>query len=142
MQKFLEQFLGLWADRNGNVLLIKTLEGNNVKVSFASGKTKSPIEQFFLPKRLTIDVDAEYDTNCEELVVLFGVRYFEPTLHLAYEITDLYNGKPNLRPSYKLSASTPNEKRTWMKSFEPLEGYVLIDDQHTMAEILCLYSLS
>lgn len=108
----LKQFLGLWLDRNGNVLLIKSLEANTVKVSFASGKTKSPVKRSFMQQQLTINVDGEYDSSIQELIVQFGVRYFEPTLHLQYESADIQSGKPILRPSYQLSDSTPRGKKS------------------------------
>jgi len=137
-----KQFLGLWLDRNGNLLLITSLEANTVKVSFASGKTKSPVKRSFLQQQpTTIDVDGEYDSGNQELIVQFGIRYFEPTLHLKYESADIHKGKPSLRPSYKLSESTPSEKKEWMKWFEPLENYVLIDDSNRTEEIKSLYKI-
>ena len=126
----LKQFLGLWIDNNNNALLIQSLEANTVKVSFASGKTKSPIKRNFMQQQYTVNVDAEYDSGNQELIVRFGVRYFEPTLHLKYEKNDIHSGRASLRPSYKLSVSTPSEKKEWMKWFEPLESYVLIDDNN------------
>jgi len=110
----LEQFLGLWLDKNDNALLITSLEANTVKVAFASGRSKSPVKRSFL-QQLTIDVDGEYDTDNKELIVQFGVRYFEPTLNLNYQAPDIYCSKPRLRPTYELSISTPSEKKEWMK---------------------------
>jgi len=137
-----KQFLGLWLDRNGNLLLITSLEANTVKVSFASGKTKSPVKRSFLQQQpTTIDVDGEYDSGNQELIVQFGIRYFEPTLHLKYESADIHCGKPTLRPSYKLSVSTPGEKKEWMKWFEPLEDYLLVDNYTKAENILLLYKL-
>jgi len=106
----LEQFLGLWIDKNNNVLFIKSLKANNVKVSFVSGKTNSPVERCFMPQQLIINI--EYDMDSEELIVQFGVRYFEPKLHLQFETTDIHNGKASLKPSYALSISTPKEKKS------------------------------
>jgi len=137
----LKQFLGLWVDNNNNLLLIQSLVANTVKVTFASGKTNSPIKRSFLQQQPTVNVDAEYDSGKQELIVQFGVRYFEPTLHLKYEDNDLYSEKPSLRPSYKLSVSTPSEKKEWMKWFEPLESYVLIVDNNRIKEIKSLYKL-
>ena len=136
-----KQFLGLWLDRNGNVLLIKSLEANTVKVSFASGKTKSPVKRSFMQQQLTVDVDGEYDSGNQELIVQFGVRYFEPTLHLNYQATDIHSGKLSLRPSYKLSVSTPSEKKEWVKWFEPLEDYLLINDITKIEAIKLLYKI-
>jgi hypothetical protein len=104
-------------------------------------KRKSPIKRSFLQQQPTIDVDGEYDSGNQELIVQFGVRYFEPTLHLKYESADIYNEKPTLRPSYKFSASTPSEKKEWMKWFEPLEDYVLIDDKNRIEEIKSLFEI-
>ena len=78
MKNTVEQFLGLWVDSYGNVLLIKSPEANTVKVSFASGKIMSPIDRCSMHQQLTIDVDGEYDSDYKELIVQFGVRYFEP----------------------------------------------------------------
>ena len=142
MKNTLEQFLGLWMDRNGNILLIKALEANTVKVSFASGKIMSPIERCSMHQQLTIDVEGEYDSFYTELIVQFGVRYFEPQLHLKYEIADQYKGNSSLKPSYKLPVSTPREKKDWLKWFEPLENYFLIEDKKKIEEILLLYKLS
>jgi len=137
----LEQFLGLWLDKNDNALLITSLEANTVKVTFASGRTKSPVKRSFLQQQLTIDVDGEYDTDNKELIVQFGVRYFEPTLHLNYQTPDIHSSKPSLKPSYELSISTPSEKREWMKWFDPLEDYLLIDDYTKVEHILLPYKL-
>ena len=62
-------------------------------------------------------------------------------MYLKYESADIYSGKPTLRPSYKLSDSTPSEKKEWMKWFEPLEGYVLIDDNNRIEEIKSVYKI-
>jgi len=70
------------------------------------------------------------------------VRYFEPQLHLKYEIEDQYTGSSSLKPSYKLPVSTPREKKEWLKWFEPLENYFLIEDKKKVEEILLLYKLN
>ena len=142
MKNTVEQFLGLWVDRNGNVLLIKSPEANTVKVSFASGKIMSPIERCSMHQQLTIDVESEYDTLNTELIVQFGVRYFEPKLHLKYEIADQYKGNSSLKPFYKLPVSTPLEKKEWLKWFEPLENYFLIEGQKKIEAILLAYKLN
>jgi len=139
MKNTVKQFLGLWVDSNGNVLFIKSPEANTVKVSFASGKIMSPIKRCSMHQQLTIDVDGEYDSDCIELTVQFGVRYFEPQLHLKYEIA---GQSSSLKPSYKLPASTPREKKEWLKWFEPLENYFLIEDKKKVEEILLLYKLN
>ena len=139
MKTTLEQYLGLWIDRNDNILLIKPSEANTVKVSFASGKIMAPIERYLMHKQFTIEVDGEFDTDYKELTVQFGVRYFEPKLHLTYKLTDNCKEKASLRPSYKLSVSTPKEKKEWMEWFEPLESYFFIEDKSTVDKVLSLY---
>ena len=135
MKNTLEQYLGLWIDRNGNLLLIKPSEANTVKVSFASGKTMAAIERCFMQQQFTLDVDGEFDSDYKELTVQFGIRYFEPKLQLKYE-------RACLSPSYKLSASTPKEKKEWLRWFEPLEDYYLIEDQTIIKNTLLLYEFN
>ena len=43
MKEILERFYGVWFDKNGNLLFIKPGNMNEVKVSFASGRTKAPV---------------------------------------------------------------------------------------------------
>jgi len=137
----LEKFLGLWLDKNGNILLIHSLKANTLLVSFASGKTQAPIERSGVPQQLTVDVDAEYDTEKEELIVQFGTRYYGPQLQLRYEATDLYREKPSLKPSISLAPSSPKNKKEWVKWFEPLENYVLIDRKEDIEVVLASYKL-
>ena len=102
----------------------------------------SPINRCSMHQQLTIDVEGEYDSRYMELIVQFGVRYFEPQLHLKYEIAGQYKGNSSLKPSYKFPVSTPREKKEWLKWFEPLENYFLIEDKKKVEEILLLYKLN
>ncbi|MDM8547174.1 hypothetical protein [Candidatus Venteria ishoeyi] len=141
MQSVLDEFLGLWLDKNGNLLFIKPWNTGGVKVSFASGKTKAPVERGFMQQQLTIDVPGEFHEGFGELIVQFGPPYYGPQLHLRHEITDIYEGKPSLEPSHALVASAPKEKKEWLQWLEPLDDYVLVDDDRKEA-VLSSYQLS
>ena len=138
----IEKFLGLWIDKNANLLLIEPWESNIVKVFFASGKTKAPVERNFMQRQLTIDVSGKFDNGHEELIFQFGKAYYGPQLHLKYEITDNYEGKASLEPSHALVGSASEEKKEWLRWLEPLEDYVFIDDKDRIEEVLMLYRTS
>jgi hypothetical protein len=141
MKEILERFYGVWIDKNGNVLFIKPGNMNEVKVSFASGRTKAPVERSFMQQKLTIDVPGEFDKGFGELIVQFGALYYGPQLHLKYEITEFYEQKPSLEPSHALVASSPKEKKEWLKWFEPLHDYVAVAEQEWTA-LLTSYKLN
>jgi hypothetical protein len=86
MKDILERFYGVWIDKNGNVLFIKPGNSNEVKVSFASGRTKAPVERSFMQQKLTIDLPGEFDKGFGELIVQFGAPYYGPQLHLKYKV--------------------------------------------------------
>jgi len=142
MENILEQFLGLWMDKNANLLFIEPWKTDIVKVFFASGKTKSPVERIFLQQKLTVNVEGEFDTGYGELIVQFGHAYYGPQLHLKYETTDIYNGKASLEPSHALVDSASEEKKEWLKWLDPLEDYVLINDKDEIEKILLLYKVN
>ena len=139
MENTLEKFLGLWVDKNANLLLIESWKADVVKVFFASGKTKAPIERSFMEHNLTIDVLGEFSKGLGELIVQFGKPYYGPQLHLKYEFTNIYEGKASLEPSHALVGSASKEKEEWLKWLEPLEDYVLIDNKDKIKETLSQY---
>ncbi len=139
----IKNFLGLWVDKNANLLLIEPIEKSDiVKVFFASGKTEAPVKRSFMKGQLTINVPGEFHSGHEELIVQFGNAYYGPQLHLKYEITDDFEGKASLEPSHALVSSASQEKKDWLKWLEPLEDYVFIDDENKIKEILTLYRFS
>ena len=75
-----------------------------------------------MQQKLTIDIDGEYDTNNKELIAQLGIRYFKPILHLNYQ--------------FLLQI-----KKEWMKYFELLEDYLLIDNYTKAENILLSYLL-
>jgi hypothetical protein len=139
MENMLENFVGLWVDKNANLLLIEPWKTDVVKVFFASGKTKAPIERSFMEQKPTTDVLGEFNKGLGELIVQFGKPYYGPQLHLKYEVTNIYEGKASLEPSHALVGSASKEKKEWLKWLEPLEDYVFIGDKDKIKETLSLY---
>ncbi len=128
MSEQLENFLGMWMDKNSNVLFIKRGTGDKVLVSFASGIGKAPVIRKFNRDQPTINVDGEYYHGVGELVVMFGAPYYGPQLNLLYKNSEIYEGKPSLEPSYVCSVSAPKKQKKWIKWFKPLEDFEQVEE--------------
>ena len=123
----MERFIGIWKNKDGNILEIKPNNKKSLKVTFFSGRTGKPVIRDYYKGKESVEMYAELNYYESSLEVELGVKGSGFQLSLLY---DWINLKEN--PGYKLAPGlTQNMGDTFTEKyghlFEPLDYYERID---------------
>ena len=123
----MERFIGIWKNKDGNILEIKPNNKKSLKVTFISGRTGKPIIRDYYKGKESVEMFAELDYYESSLEVELGEKGSGFKLSLLYDWIDL---KEN--PGYKLAPGLiQNMGDTFMEKyghlFGPLDYYERID---------------
>jgi len=128
MTEILEKFLGLWKDEHGNIIYIQVRDTNEVKASFASGKTEAPFVRRCFRNELTIDMPGEFIKDFGALAIRFGKPYRGPELHLTY-IQDEENKTCYLEPAYVCIVSATEAEEECLEQIKSVEDLHWIEQE-------------
>ncbi len=124
----MERFIGIWKNKDGNILEIEPNNKKSLKVTFISGSTGKPVIRDYYKGKKSVKMYAELGYYESSLEVELGVNRSGFQLSLLY---DWINLREN--PGYKLTPGiTQNMGDTFTEKhghlFKPLGYYERIDE--------------
>lgn len=120
----LNDFIGTWKNKSGNILEIKPFSKSALKVNFISGQIGNPVIRDYCENKKSLDMQAELDFYESSLEIELWEKGKGFQLILLYDKIDLNNGNTAIRLAPGLSHFlNSNLTEQYGHLFYPLEYY-------------------
>ena len=124
----MERFIGIWKNKDGNILEIKSNNKKSLMVTFISGKTGKPVIRDYYQGKESVEMYAELDFYESSIEVELWEKGKGFQLSLLYDWMDY-----RIEPGYRLAPSLiqyaeDDYTEKYGELFMPLEHYKRIDE--------------